>query len=71
VIETVAFDHAVATAARYAGETSLIVAVGKHGIGGLSLNGAASRRSRRRPARNNSVRLPRPDLVHRPKRTVG
>lgn len=43
LIETVAFDHAVATAARYAGDTSLIVATGKHGIGGLTLNGAPLR----------------------------
>jgi alkaline phosphatase len=43
LIETVAFDHAVATAARYAGEKSLIVAIGKHGIGGLSLNGSPLR----------------------------
>jgi alkaline phosphatase len=43
LIETVAFDHAVATAARYAGDTSLIVAIGKHGVGGLSLNGAPLR----------------------------
>jgi alkaline phosphatase len=40
LLETVAFDHAVATAARYAGEKSLIVAIGKHGVGGLSLNGS-------------------------------
>ena len=37
--ETIAMDHAIAAAAKYAGEESLIVAVGKHGIGGLSLNG--------------------------------
>lgn len=43
LIETVAFDHAVATAARYAGDTSLIVATGKHGIGGLTLNGTPLR----------------------------
>lgn len=43
LIETVAFDHAVATAARYAGDSSLVVAIGKHGIGGLTLNGAPLR----------------------------
>ena len=37
--ETLAMDHAVATAVKYAGDASLIVAVGKHGIGGLTLNG--------------------------------
>jgi alkaline phosphatase len=37
--ETLALDHAVATAVKYAGEKSLILAVGKHGIGGLTLNG--------------------------------
>lgn len=37
--ETLALDHAVGTAVKYAGEKSLIVAVGKHGIGGLTLNG--------------------------------
>ncbi|MEQ1860905.1 MAG: alkaline phosphatase [Chthoniobacteraceae bacterium] len=39
LVETLAFDHAVATATRYAGERSLIVAAGKHAIGGLTLNG--------------------------------
>jgi alkaline phosphatase len=37
--ETIALDHAVATAQKYAGERSLIVAVGKHATGGLALNG--------------------------------
>ncbi len=37
--ETLAMDRAVATAVKYAGDESLIVAVGKHAIGGLSLNG--------------------------------
>ncbi len=37
--ETLATDRAIATALKYAGDESLIVAVGKHGIGGLSLNG--------------------------------
>ena len=37
--ETLAMDRAVATAMKYAGEESLIVAVGKHAIGGLTLNG--------------------------------
>ena len=37
--ETLATDRAIATAVKYAGDDSLIVAVGKHGIGGLTLNG--------------------------------
>lgn len=37
--ETVDFDNALATALRYAGEKSLIIAVGKHDVGGLALNG--------------------------------
>jgi alkaline phosphatase len=37
--ETLAMDRAVATAVKYAGEKSLIVAVGKHSVGGLALNG--------------------------------
>jgi alkaline phosphatase len=43
LIETIALDRAVATATRYAGEKSLIVATGKVGIGGLSLNGSPLR----------------------------
>ena len=39
ITETLALDHAIATAAKYAGEKSLIVAVGKHATGGFSLNG--------------------------------
>ncbi len=39
VNETLALDRAVATAVKYAGVKSLIVAVGKHATGGLSLNG--------------------------------
>jgi alkaline phosphatase len=39
ITETLALDHAVATAAKYAGEKSLILAVGKHATGGFSLNG--------------------------------
>ena len=37
--ETSDFDRAVATALQYAGEKTLIFCVGKHDIGGLSLNG--------------------------------
>lgn len=37
--ETVALDNAVSIAMRYAGSKSLILAVGKHSTGGLSLNG--------------------------------
>ena len=39
IAETVALDHAIATALKYAGDNSLILAVGKHGTGGMSLNG--------------------------------
>lgn len=39
LIESLAFDHAVATAERYAGDRTLIVAAGKHAIGGFTLNG--------------------------------
>ncbi len=44
--ETLALDHAIATAQKYAGEKSLIVAVGKHSIGGMSLNGYPLRQDR-------------------------
>ncbi|MDB6154710.1 MAG: Alkaline phosphatase, partial [Chthoniobacteraceae bacterium] len=37
--ETLVLDRAIATAAKYAGDKSLIIAVGKHAVGGLSLNG--------------------------------
>jgi len=37
--ETLALDHAVATAVKYAGERSLILVAGKHGTGGFSMNG--------------------------------
>lgn len=37
--ETVALDLAIATAVKYAGEKSLIIAAGRHSIGGMSLNG--------------------------------
>jgi alkaline phosphatase len=39
ITETQALDHAIATAVKYAGEKSLILAVGKHATGGFSLNG--------------------------------
>jgi alkaline phosphatase len=39
IAETLALDHAIATAQKYAGEKSLILAVGKHATGGFSLNG--------------------------------
>jgi alkaline phosphatase len=41
--ETVALDHAILTATKYAGDKSLLIAVGKHAIGGLSLNGFPTR----------------------------
>ena len=37
--ETIALDHALKTATEYAGAKALILAVGKHATGGLSLNG--------------------------------
>lgn len=37
--ETAALDRAVGMAVKYAGEKSLIIAAGKHGLGGMSLNG--------------------------------
>lgn len=39
ITETIDVDHAVATALRYAGENSLVLVVGRHGIGGMTLNG--------------------------------
>jgi alkaline phosphatase len=39
ITETLALDHAIKTAMDYAGDKSLIVAVGKHATGGMSLNG--------------------------------
>jgi alkaline phosphatase len=44
--ETLALDRAVETAVKYAGSKSLIVAVGKHSTGGLSLNGYPLRQDR-------------------------
>ena len=39
ILETLALDQALAMAVKYAGDDSLIIAVGKHATGGLSLNG--------------------------------
>jgi alkaline phosphatase len=39
ITETLALDHAIATAVKYAGDKSLILAVGKHSTGGMNLNG--------------------------------
>ena len=39
ITETLALDRAIATALRYAGERTLIVAVGRHATGGMNLNG--------------------------------
>ncbi|MDD5350941.1 MAG: alkaline phosphatase [Chthoniobacteraceae bacterium] len=44
--ETADFDRAVATALQYAGEKTLILCVGKHDVGGLSLNGYPLRSDR-------------------------
>ncbi len=37
--ETIDFDNALATALNYAGKDALVIAVGKHGAGGMTLNG--------------------------------
>ena len=39
ITETAALDRAIATALKYAGDKSLILAVGKHATGGMNLNG--------------------------------
>lgn len=39
IAETLALDRAIDTAVKYAGDKSLIVAVGKHATGGMNLNG--------------------------------
>ncbi len=39
ITETVEFDHAIATALKYSGGNTLLLAVGKSGIGGMTLNG--------------------------------
>jgi alkaline phosphatase len=39
ITETLALDRAIATALRYAGEKSLVLAVGRHATGGMNLNG--------------------------------
>ena len=44
--ETLAMDEAIETAAAQAGQKSLVVAVGKHATGGLSLNGYPPRKDR-------------------------
>jgi len=44
--ETLALDQAISVATKYAGEKSLIIAVGKHAIGGLTLNGYPARQDR-------------------------
>ncbi len=46
ILETLALDQAIATATKYAGEKSLIVAVATHGTGGLTLNGYPPRQDR-------------------------
>jgi alkaline phosphatase len=44
--ETIALDHAITTAQKYAGEKSLILAVGRHSTAGMSLNGYPLRQDR-------------------------
>ena len=39
ITETIDFDHALDTALKYAGKQALILAVGKHGTGGMTMNG--------------------------------
>jgi alkaline phosphatase len=39
ITETLALDRAIATARHYAGDRSLIIAVGRHATGGMNLNG--------------------------------
>lgn len=39
IAETLALDRAIGTALAYAGPRALIVAAGRHGVGGMSLNG--------------------------------
>ncbi len=39
ITETLALDRAIGTALRYAGEKSLIIAVGRHATGGMNLSG--------------------------------
>ena len=42
--ETLDLDHSISTAQRYAGDESLLIAVGRHGVGGMTLNGFPLRR---------------------------
>jgi alkaline phosphatase len=44
--ETLALDRAIGTAIKYAGDRSLVVAVGLNAIGGLTLNGHPLRQDR-------------------------
>lgn len=46
LMETIALDHAIDVASRYAGKHSLILAVGRHSTGGMSLNGFPLRQDR-------------------------
>jgi alkaline phosphatase len=46
LVETLAMDQAISTAVKQAGPKSLVVAVGKHATGGLSLNGYPPRKDR-------------------------
>jgi alkaline phosphatase len=46
IAETIALDHAIGTAQKYAGEKSLIIAAGLHSTGGMSLNGYPLRQDR-------------------------
>jgi len=46
ITETIEFDRAIAEALNYAGEKSLIIAVGRRATGGMSLNGYPLRQDR-------------------------
>ena len=46
ITETVELDRAVSTALDYAGKKALIIAVGKHGTGGMAMNGYPFRQDR-------------------------
>ncbi len=46
ISETLALDRALTTAVKYSGDNALIIAVGKHATGGLSLNGYPTRQDR-------------------------
>ena len=46
ITETLELNRAVSAAMKYAGEKTLIIATGKHSIGGMTLNGYPLRQDR-------------------------